>query len=133
VLTGTAIWAPVLPVLKRLLPLPALARLMWAKPRVGPRDTERELHISGLVRRLYASGIVPRDANCLERSLLTYRLLARRNANPELVAGVLRSDKGVVGHAWVTVDGHPVGESAEAIDRYSRVVVFGAEGGRRAR
>jgi hypothetical protein len=128
VLIRMAAWPLALPMLKRRLPLPALARLMWAQPRTGPRDLERERRTSALARRLYRFRIVARDDNCLERSLLTYRFLARLNANPQLVAGVRMGDEGVLGHVWVTVDGEPVGESADALEIFSPVVVFGAGG-----
>jgi hypothetical protein len=130
--TRIAAWALVLPALKRLLPLPALARLMWVRPRVARRDAARERHVSGLVRRVYRSGLVARDDNCLERSLQTYRCLARLNAQPTLVAGVRREDERVLGHVWVTVDGVPVAESEEGLAPYSPIVAFGAEGARQA-
>jgi hypothetical protein len=49
--------------------------------------------------------------NCLERSLVAYRFLGRAGASPQLVIGVARDERGVRGHAWVTVDGRPIGES----------------------
>jgi hypothetical protein len=128
VLIWMASWAVALPVLKRSLPLPALARLMWARPRASRRDTERERRVSALARRLYRSGMVTRDDNCLERSLLIYRFLARLNANPQLVAGVRKGEAGVLGHVWVTVDGEPVGESSDSLGGFSPVIAFGAGG-----
>lgn len=130
VLFRMAGWALVLPVLKRLLPLPALARLMWTPPKAHWRDPRRETRIAVLARRLYRSGLVARDDNCLERSLLTYRFLSRLNADPRLVAGVRTGEEGVLGHVWVTLDGEPVGESPIMLGEYAPFAVFGAGGAR---
>jgi Transglutaminase-like superfamily len=130
-LIGMTGWALVLPVLKRLLPLPALVRLVWARPRSRTRDVERERRVAGLVRRLYRSPLAALDENCLERSLLTYRLLARLDASPELVTGVRRQGDAVIGHAWVTVDGEPVGESRESVEGFAPVLSFGPDGRQR--
>jgi hypothetical protein len=121
-------WALVLPVLKYLIPLPALARLMWARPVSNRRDRDRERRVVSLVRAFYRSRALGRDENCLERSLLTYRSLSRLGADPRLVAGLGRKSSRLVGHAWVTVDGEPVGEPAAASEDLARVVVFGPGG-----
>ena len=121
-------WALVLPAMKYVIPLPTLARLMWARPVSNRRDRERERRVASLVRGLYRSCALRRDENCLERSLLMYRSLSRLGADPRLVAGLGRNSSRLVGHAWVTVDGEPVGEPASASDGLSRVVVFGPRG-----
>lgn len=121
-------WALVLPALKYLIPLPALARLMWARPVSKRRDRERERRVVSLVGALYRSRALGRDENCLERSLLTYRTLSRLGADPRLVAGLGSDSSRLVGHAWVTVDGEPVGEPASASEGLSRVIVFGPRG-----
>ena len=118
-------WALLLPLLKRLLPLPALVRFACVPPGRAARDRDRERHVAALVRRLYGSPLV-RDENCLERSLLLYRLLGRLNASPDLVTGVRRDEDGVVGHAWVAVDGEPVGEARESIDGFEVILSFDA-------
>jgi hypothetical protein len=86
--------------------------------------------VATLVRRLYASNLVPLDNNCLERSLLTYRLLARLNARPELVTGIRRQGGAIAGHAWVMVDGDPIVEPPETLDDFSQVMTFGLDGAR---
>jgi hypothetical protein len=121
-------WVLALPLLKRVLPLPALVRLVWVRPTPGTRDVERERRVAALVRRLYGSSLVRLDENCLERSLLTYRLLARLNASPELVTGVRKQGDAVVGHAWVMVDGQPVGEPPESIEGFAPVLTFDPRG-----
>ena len=67
--------------------------------------------------------------NCLERGLVTYRYLSALNAEPVLVVGVSReSDRGVKGHAWVSVDGRPVGETAAEVAEFVRFMEFGTKG-----
>jgi hypothetical protein len=66
--------------------------------------------------------------NCLERALVTYRYLCQAGARPELVMGVARGEKGVHGHAWVAVDGHPVHDTAGELARFEPVLRFGSDG-----
>jgi len=67
-------------------------------------------------------------ANCLERSLLTYRFLARAGADPHLVVGVKRVTGNIVGHAWVTLDGEPIHERRKEVEAFARLVEFGPRG-----
>lgn len=116
-------WLCVLPLLKRRLPLARLVRLMWLRPRGPARDRLREERTIRAVARLsHASG-----GNCLERSLVLYRYLARANADPRLVVGMARPDE-YLGHVWVTVDGRPLLETPETLESYTEVVGFGRGG-----
>lgn len=130
-----AAWALCLPVLKRVVPLPRLVRMMAAPTaaaataRPGTRDAERERRIVAISRLVYAP-LVRADIGCLQRSLLAYRFLGAAGARPSLVVGMRRADGEVHGHAWVTVDGEPAGESAAWVGQFSPAVVFGSEGGR---
>ena len=117
-------WRVVLPVLKWTLPLPRLARLMWAGT-TRERDPAGEEQIATLARGLSGrrrNG--SRFNNCLERSLVAYRYLSRAGAEPELVVGVSR-DLPVRGHAWVSLDGEPLGDR---VDEFEEVTAFGPEG-----
>lgn len=119
-------WALVLPPLKRVVRLEALARVMWnGREARGEPDTDKILALSRLLTRRTASS----PGSCYERSLLAYRFLSQRGVEPRLVAAVKKEDGSVTGHAWVTVGGVPLGES-EAIDDFVPVVVYG-RGGRR--
>lgn len=123
------VWAAALPVLKRVLPLPTVVKLAARRrPRAGS-SRNREEEVTTLARWLYARSSV-RDDNCLERSLLTYRFLAQRGADPLLFIGVRKGEDGVLGHAWVTVNGEPVYEAADELTDYATVVTFGAAGAR---
>lgn len=127
-LVRSAAWAAVLPVLKRMLSTPRLAALMWREPRVSSRDAVLEHQVVTFVRRLYASGRIPRRHNCLERSLLTYRYLSELNAAPRLVIGLPDGGSRAQGHAWVAVDGLPVGETDDTLEELVPVVTFGRGG-----
>jgi hypothetical protein len=120
-------WSAALPVLKRALPLGRLTRTMWTRARRSP-DPDREQKIIFLARRIYRVRPFLRRDNCLERSLVAYRFLAREGMEPRLVLGAQRSDGEVRGHAWVTIDGRPVTEGEEAIACYVPLAEFGADG-----
>jgi len=118
-------WLCVLPLLKRTLPLDRLVPLMWHQPRGAARDPAREQRTIRVVGRLSRTS----GGNCLERSLVLYRYLARANANPHLVVGMAKPDE-YLGHVWVTVDGRPLLETAETLGSYTEVVSFGRGGAR---
>ena len=119
-------WVLLLPALKRLLPLPRLARLMWIDPRSSrPSQAQDVFALSGSLTRLLR---IRSSSNCLERSLLAYRYLAAAGCDPELVIGVARpNDAEIQGHAWIELRGRPVREPDD-VDRFIRVVGFGTRG-----
>jgi transglutaminase superfamily protein len=119
-------WAAVLPVLKRVVRLETLARIMWSgRETQSGVDAAKILSFSHLLtRRLPRS-----DERCYERSLLAYRFLSQRGADPRLVAAVKKEGNAIAGHAWVTVGGTALGESGAVTD-FVPVVVFG-RGGKR--
>jgi len=108
-------------VLKRTLALERLVRLMWLAPGGNARDSGRERRTIRIVARLARTS----GGNCLERSLVLYRYLARANADPHLVVGMARPDE-YLGHVWVTVDGQPLLETPETLGGYTEVVTFRA-------
>lgn len=122
-------WASVLPLLKVALPLPRLVSMVAARPRTRQRDPEAEKRVVRSAARLYRSRLVAKSDNCLERSLVTYRYLARVNAGPRLVVGMGRRGD-VVGHVWVLVDGKPVHDDEESLRDLVPVVGFGPDGDR---
>ena len=118
-------WAFLLPALKHLLPLPRLVRLMWTDPISTSRSSPEDiLALAGLLTHARP---LPSRGNCLERSLLAYRFLARAGLEPALVVGVASRGDGVEGHAWIELSGVPVREP-NGVDHFTRVVVFGAGG-----
>ena len=117
-------WSLVLPVLKRILPLPTLVRLM-SRTGSEERSAEKEKQIVRSARRVYR---LRRPGSCLERSLLAYRYLSNTNAEPQLVIGVRRDDRDVLAHAWVLVDGSPLYESSASLEPFVSVVEFAPDG-----
>ena len=117
-------WSLVLPVLKRVLPLPTLVRVM---SRTGSAECsdEKEKQIVRSARRIYR---LRRPGSCLERSLLAYRYLSNTHAEPQLVIGIRRDDRDVLAHAWVLVDGSPLYESSATLEPFLSVVEFSPDG-----
>jgi len=122
-------WALVLPVLKHVVPVKSLAGVMRRAPGASPRDLALETRIVTFAR--WAARLVRwRDGgNCLERGLIAYRYLGAAGAQPTLVVGLSpKEGGGILGHAWVLVDGHPAGEAASALSIYTPVFAFAADG-----
>lgn len=122
-------WLLVLPILKRLLPLPSLVSLMWVRQRPRRVSTATEIERMWRIARWLALHAWPRRAGtCLEQSLILYRFLSARSESPELVIGVRRHNDSVGAHAWVTIGGRAIGDSDAALDGFAPVVSFGAFG-----
>jgi hypothetical protein len=121
-------WRLAVPLLKWRLPLPRLARLMWSPRGRRERDRAREQRIVTLSEALSGRRGGQLD-NCLERSLVSYRFLSQAGAEPELAFGVARDrDDPVRGHAWVRLDGEPVHDSPELLERFQELGAFGSGG-----
>jgi hypothetical protein len=120
------VWTLLVPVLKRFVPLPNVARLMWVDRRTGTPDRERQKRIVRGARLLLRARPLSRDENCLDRSLVLYRFLSIERLDPRLVLGVQRGRDGVKGHAWVTVDGMPVVEPS--VEEFVPIAIIGPAG-----
>jgi hypothetical protein len=120
-----ASWAALLPLLKHVVRLETLARVMWTDggSNGGRPDTAKILALSRLLTRPAAMS----GGGCYERSLLAYRFLSQRGADPKLVVAAMSNGDAVTAHAWVTVDGTPVGES-QAIEDFVPLVIYGRGG-----
>lgn len=111
-------------VLKRGISSATLARWAWREPRPRRGDAEhRALQAVIAIRRRFGH-----DGDCLESALVLYRELSRTGASPRLVMGFAREAQSVVGHAWVEVNGQPVGEDRASISRYAAAARFGPRG-----
>ena len=121
-------WALVLPALKHLVPVKSLAAVMHQRPATTHRNLAREQRIVTFAR--WGARLVrwKSGGNCLERGLLAYRYLCAAGAEPVLVVGLGQSENGMLGHAWVLVDGRPAGESQSAVDVYTPVFAFAPDG-----
>jgi hypothetical protein len=123
-------WAAMLRLLKHVVPMPMLVRLARTRPRPASatRDVKHRLREYLVSRRRFPFRA---PANCLERSLGAYRLLCAAAADPELVVGVRRSERGVEGHVWVTAGGSAWGERDEDLATFARIVTFDGSGRQR--
>ena len=112
-------------VLKHIVSLPTLARWAWPRSAVAsPRAAE--LIATDVLRAGNFAGWPDRD--CLQRSLLLYRELARGGFGPELVVGFERGSGGLTGHAWVRAGGRVIADAETAVGRFEEVMVFGERG-----
>jgi Transglutaminase-like superfamily len=112
--------------LKHLVPLRWLAKRTWCE-KAGPRDRLAERRLTANVLRL-SKLLRIADRDCLQRSLLLYRLLSAAGADPELVVGLREQDGKIIGHAWVLVDDMSLVEPESDLVRFSPVLRFGARG-----
>jgi hypothetical protein len=115
-----------LSLLKHLVPLHCLARWAWCPP-IGPRDLATERRLSACIIRLSQLTGLP-DRDCLQRSLLLYRVLSRAGADPSLVVGFRRIDGRILGHAWVVVDGRTIIEAEANLLQFAPAFCFGPGG-----
>lgn len=121
-------WALILPILKRLLPLPALVSLMARVPRPTPYHPLKAARAAEQIWEFYRRRALILSPNCLERSLLTFRILCSLNAGPCLVAGFGKKQGRIVGHTWVTISGRPIIEAPELLSIYTPAMRFDAQG-----
>ena len=56
---------------------------------------------------------------CLTRSLCLRWLLGRRGLPAQLRLGVAREADGLLAHAWVELQGQPVGEETQEVNRFA--------------
>jgi hypothetical protein len=64
------------------------------------------------------------NGTCLRQALLLWWLLKRRDQAAELRIGV-RTENGFAAHAWVELDGKPLGQTPEQRNRFVRMQAFG--------
>jgi hypothetical protein len=123
--TRLMVWRLVLPLLRRTVATDRLVGLL-ASPRSRRRDPGRERLTLAIAGRLWRRS----EGTCLERSLTVFRELGRAGASPRLVLAMAREREGLVGHAWVEVDGHALLERDDPRDHNVPVVTYEATGER---
>jgi hypothetical protein len=112
--------------LRHVVPLNRLARWAWRDSSARPAEATDPARLAAAVTRL--GRIVPGDRNCLRRSLVLYRELSARGADPRLVVGFRRGTGGIEGHAWVTVADGVVGDDAVHVASFTPTCRFGRAG-----
>ena len=123
-----SVWRVSLPVLRRALTLERLIRLTAA-----PSDKTRDVRLEQLSVKVAALLWRRSDGPCLERSVALHRVLGRVGANPTLVCGMIRTDVGLIGHAWVEADGRPMIDGDDPNGMYTIIARYSVHGRRLAR
>jgi len=119
-------WYLFFAVTKHVVPLRMLVKLAWRDPRPVPgAPTEREA-VARVIRAVNLLGWTDRD--CLQRSLVLYRLLSLIGRDPILMVGLKRSGTGVEGHAWVMTNGRVLGEAPQHVEQFLPFCGFGRYG-----
>jgi hypothetical protein len=119
-------WRTLLPILKFIVPVRLLAQFMWS-PASEPVSREgADARLQSLLHIWQHGGRLLVSSNCLERSLVLYRLLSQYGSNPRLILGVNRADGRIAGHAWIEKDGRAFLDDTE--HSYERLAIFGVNG-----
>ena len=108
-------WLFRLPVVFRIHTIPMLFERLGrqnqrtCKPSIGLNEA---VTITTCVCNLrpFRSRIFPKQ--CLRQSLALYRTLTRMGYPVEIHFGVLKGEKNLYGHSWVTIEGQPVADTA---------------------
>jgi hypothetical protein len=115
-------WRAIMPLLRRIMPLPRLVGLMDSRPADGDSRSERQQLVADLSQRVF--NVFRIEDNCLDLSLVTYRYLVMAGADPRLVIAVRKDGQLTRGHAWVTVAGVPVHDSTERLGDFTSLMTF---------
>ena len=111
-----------LPVLQRVLALPALLHLLDARAVYPPRVTPSRLLV--LVRgvcQLYTGVFRP---NCLKQSLILWHCLRRWGYPVHVYFGVVKHGETLAGHCWLELDGQPLAEPADPHQAFTVVYTY---------
>jgi hypothetical protein len=100
---------------KRMFLLPAIRAAMI--PRDAPGDPSDAPHLNRILLAL--TRWWPARTLCLQRSLMLYWLLNRRNLEPSLRIGVDKADAKLLAHAWVEINGQPIGEPSDQCQEFA--------------
>lgn len=93
----------------------------FAEIPLGPQTETTDVDaIAWCVRAASGTHVVP--VRCLERSLTLQRVLRKRGVAAELRIGVEKKDSKVAGHAWLEIDGEPVGEPEGIDEKFAALV-----------
>lgn len=85
----------------------------WTQSSLAPVTTtaaivDRGEHLAHLAR--LAARWTPANTSCLRQALLVHALLRRQGLQPEIQFGVDGSHGTMDMHAWVELEGHPLGQ-----------------------
>jgi hypothetical protein len=114
----------ILPVLQRVLTLPALVHLFGVRtlpPVLPPLEPGRLLY---LIRGLLQQHIGAFRPNCVKHSLVLWHFLRQWGAPVALHFGVAKHGGTLAGHCWVELDGQPLGEGDDPQRVFTIVYTF---------
>jgi hypothetical protein len=112
------IWLFLLPIFLRFRPLPELLKhftQVRSQPKSrGPLEMDRAVRIVTRVcqMRVFRLPIFLRP--CLRQALALYRTLTRMGYPVEIHFGIHKQGEDLQGHAWVTIQGKPVADTARS-------------------
>jgi hypothetical protein len=113
-----------LPILQRVLTLPALVALFGANillTLLPPLEPDRLLF---LIRGLLHQRIGMIRPNCMKQSLLLFHFLRQWGAPVTIHFGAAKRDEALEGHCWVELAGQPFGEKGNPWPAYTTVYTF---------
>ena len=122
--TGAAAAVVCVPLLLALLPLPAVLAVCDRWPPLGD-GRAAPAALASRARRWLARGRGPWTSSCLTRSLVLYAMLRQHGHRPRLHVGVAGDSRRFAAHAWVTLDGLPVGQPQTVGERFRPLLVHG--------
>jgi hypothetical protein len=124
------VWRLFLPALKRRLPIGRLVMVMRPGARHVAAPVPPPERVVELARLACRPRLLVWRENCLERSLIAYRYLLATGARPSLALGIGHEHAATIGHAWITIEGAPVGEAGDPLARFREVISYDPEGRR---
>ncbi len=113
-----------LPLLKRILSLPALILFFDAKSTSGklPVDLDRLIQLTKRLLNLKIGFLSP---NCVKQSLILFHFLRKYGHPAKIHFGISKNDAGNLhGHAWVSLDGEPFAEAGNPRNEFKETYVF---------
>jgi hypothetical protein len=122
-------WRVSLGMAKRAVSLPRLVRAVRVTAGDSPRRAAEEIR-TDLVGEWYRSESPLLPGNCLERSLLVHATWASVQRPTQLQVGFRRDRATTQGHTWVTSNGAPVLEPADAVRGFEVACAFDDTGTR---
>jgi hypothetical protein len=121
-LATIAVEIAVVTLVMRCVSLPRALRILGGRGGRARRSREPERVIAAIDRVFRIDRFVWK-ASCWKRSLVLHRHLRRGGVNSRIVWAFREDGHSAGGHAWVEVDGHPIGER-QPTDGYSVMLTY---------
>jgi hypothetical protein len=112
----------VIPVLQRVLTLPALLHLFDTRAVSPPRVTPSRL--LALVREILSQRLGIFRPNCVKQSLILFHFLRRWGYPVQIYFGVAKHRETLSGHCWLELHGQPLAEPADPHQMFTVVYAY---------